>query len=80
MQAVEQKSYFILATNTNENELSSIEVLTHYKAQSAVEGGFRFIKDHLFFVSSLFIKNPSKIDALLMVLTLSLLVYSIAQR
>lgn len=79
-QAVEQKSCFILATNTNENELSSIEILTHYKAQSAVERGFRFLKDPLFFVSSLFIKKPSRIDALLMVMTLSLLVYSIAQR
>lgn len=80
IQAVEQKSCFILATNTHENELSSIEVLTHYKAQSAVERGFRFLKDPLFFVSSLFIKKPSRIDALLMVMTLSLLVYSIAQR
>lgn len=79
-QAVEQKSCFILATNTDESELSSIEVLTHYKAQSAVERGFRFLKDPLFFVSSLFIKKPSRIDALLMVMTLSLLVYSIAQR
>jgi len=79
-QAVEQKSCFILATNTSENELSSIEILTHYKAQSAVERGFRFLKDPLFFVSSLFIKKPSRIDALLMVMTLSLLVYSIAQR
>jgi len=79
-QAVEQKSCFILATNANENELSSIEILTHYKAQSTVERGFRFLKDPLFFVSSLFIKKPSRIDALLMVMTLSLLVYSIAQR
>jgi transposase len=78
--AVEQKSCFILATNTDENELSSTEILTHYKAQSAVERGFRFLKDPLFFVSSLFIKKPSRIDALLMVMTLSLLVCSIAQR
>ncbi len=79
-QAVEQKSCFILATNIDEKELSPTEVLTHYKAQSAVERGFRFLKDPLFFVSSLFIKKPSRIDALLMVMTLSLLVYSIAQR
>ena len=79
-QAVEQKSCFILATNTNEQELSAEDVLKHYKAQSSVERGFRFLKDPLFFVSSLFIKKPSRIDALLMVMTLSLLVYSIAQR
>ena len=57
VQAVEQKSCFILATNTNKNELSSIEVLTHYKAQSAVERGFRFLKDPLFFVSSFLSRN-----------------------
>tara|TARA_R110001583_G_scaffold98771_1_gene243805 strand:+ start:31 stop:492 length:462 start_codon:yes stop_codon:yes gene_type:complete len=58
----------------------SREVLTHYKAQSAVERGFRFLKDPLFFVSPLFIKKPSRIGALLMIMTLSLLVCSIAQR
>ncbi len=79
-QAVEQKSCFILATNIDKKELTPTEILTHYKAQSAVERGFRFLKDPLFFVSSLFIKKPSRIDALLMVMTLSLLVYSIAQR
>lgn len=78
--AIEQKSCFILATNADEKALSAEKVLHHYKAQSAVERGFRFLKDPLFFVSSLFIKKPSRIDALLMIMTLSLLVYSIAQR
>src|SRR2546421_12746567 len=35
---------------------------------------------HLFFVSSLFVKKPSRIQGLLMVMTLALLVYSVAQR
>ncbi|MCP4326732.1 MAG: IS1634 family transposase, partial [Alteromonadales bacterium] len=79
-QVVEQKSCFVLATNIDKEALSPIALLKHYKAQSEVEKGFRFLKDPLFFVSSLFIKKPSRIDALLMVMTLSLLVYSIAQR
>ncbi len=78
--SVDQKSCFVLATNVDEVTLSAESVLTHYKAQSSVEHGFRFLKDPLFFVSSLFIKKPSRIDALLMVMTLSLLVYSIGQR
>ena len=77
---VEQKSCFVLATNIDKEALSPEGLLKHYKAQSEVEKGFRFLKDPLFFVSSLFIKKPSRIDALLMVMTLSLLVYSIAQR
>ena len=79
-QIVEQKSCFVLATNIDKEALSPVGLLKHYKAQSEVEKGFRFLKDPLFFVSSLFIKKPSRIDALLMVMTLSLLVYSIAQR
>ncbi len=77
--SVDQKSCFVLATNVDEVTLSAESVLTHYKAQSSVEHGFRFLKDPLFFVSSLFIKKPSRIDALLMVMTLSLLVSDIDQ-
>jgi len=77
---VEQKSCFVLATNIDKEALGPEALLKHYKAQSEVEKGFRFLKEPLFFVSSLFIKKPSRIDALLMVMTLSLLVYSIAQR
>ena len=48
--------------------------------EQQVERGFRFLKDPLFFASSLFLKNPKRIMALLMVMLLSLLVYSIAER
>jgi transposase len=78
--ALEQKSYFILATNADKKTLTPEETMHHYKLQSAVERGFRVLKYPLFFVSSLFIKKPSRMDALLMIMTLSLVVYSIAQR
>jgi transposase len=55
-------------------------VITAYKGQAQVEGGFRFLKAPLFFVSSLFVKKPSRIEGLLMVMTLALLVYSVPQR
>jgi transposase len=45
-----------------------------------VESGFRFLKDPLFFVSSLFVKKPCRIQGLLMVMTLALLVYAVTQR
>ena len=69
-----------MATNIATSELTDAEVFAGYKNQSSVERGFRFLKDPLFFVSSLFLKKPSRIEGLLMVMTLSLLVYSIAQR
>jgi len=70
----------VIGTNIKSEELTDIDVFRGYKSQSNVEGGFRFLKDPLFFVSSLFLKKPSRIEALLMIMTLSLLVYSIAQR
>jgi transposase len=71
---------FVLGTNISPLELSNVDIITGYKGQSQVEGGFRFLKDPLFFVSSLFVKKPCRIQGLLMVMTLALLVYSVAQR
>ncbi len=85
---------FILATNVLEN-LSSSEILTAYKGQKSCEGGFRFFKDPLFLrtrvlrstshremsvADSVFLKNPSRIETMAMLMGLSLLVYSIGQR
>lgn len=70
-----QKSCFILATNQcHEQALSDPEILENYQKQSAVEGGFRFLKDPMFLASSFFLKKPERIMALLMVMTVCLLV------
>jgi transposase len=79
-QAKQAQACYILGTNIDASALSDTEVITAYKRQSHVEGGFRFLKDPLFFVSSLFVKKPNRIEGLLMVMTLALLVYSVAQR
>jgi transposase len=76
----QRKACFVLGTPIPDTALSDAEVIAGYKGQSAVEGGFRFLKDPVFFVSSLFVKKPSRIQGLLMVMTLALLVYSVAQR
>jgi transposase len=72
---------FILATNVLDcEELCAVEVLTEYKKQQSSERGFRFLKDPLFFTSSVFLKSPGRIMALAMVMALCLLVYTLAQR
>jgi transposase len=76
----QRKACFVLGTNIGVSELSDTAVIAAYKRQSRVEGGFRLLKDPLFFVSSLFVKKPCRIQGLLMVMTLALLVYSVAQR
>jgi transposase len=80
--AKELGSCYVVGTNIQESELSNQEVILAYKGQNtSIENkGFRFLKDALFFTSSLFIKKPSRIMGLLFIMTLSLLVYSIAQR
>jgi len=79
-QAKQYKACFVLGTNIEAEQLSDTEVIAGYKGQAHAEGGFRFLKDPLFFVSSLFVKKPCRIQGLLMVMTLALLVYSVAQR
>ncbi len=49
------------------------------KSQQSVERGFRFLKSPEFMVSALFLKKPERIEALLMVMTLSLMVYAAIQ-
>ena len=74
------KGCFVVGTNIEVSHLSDLEVIAAYKGQAQAEGGFRFLKDPLFFVSSLFVKKPCRIQGLLMVMTCALLVYSVAQR
>jgi len=72
---------FILATNALESEhLSDEELLHQYKGQQGSERGFRFLKDPLFFASSVFLKAPERIMALAMLMGLCLLVYNLGQR
>jgi transposase len=74
---VDQHSCFILATNElEEAQLPAPEVLAGYKGQARAERGFRFLKDPQFLASSLYLKKPERIMALLMVMTVCLLVYA----
>ena len=50
------------------------------QAQDLVVMGFGFLKSPLCFTSSLFVEKPSRLVGLMMVMTLALLVYSVAQR
>lgn len=70
----------MLGSNIAAEQRSDAEVIVGYKGPSHAEGGCRFLKDPLVFVSSLFVKNPCRMPGLLMGMTLALLVYSVAQR
>ncbi len=75
-----KKGRFILATNElDSKKYKNEQILEEYKEQQNVEGGFRFLKDPWFMVDSIFLKLPSRIEALMMVMTLCLLVYNVGQ-
>ena len=74
------KGRFIIATNElDQKVLPDVKMLEEYKEQSKTESGFKFIKDDAFEVSSVFLKKPSRISSLLVIMTLCLMIYSVAQ-
>jgi transposase len=74
---VDRQSCFLLATNElDATQLPPQALLEGYKGQGHAERGFRFLKDPRFLASSLYLKKPERIMALLMVMTVCLLVYA----
>jgi transposase len=72
---ITQQSCFILATNElDDQQLPPQELLDGDKGQSQAERGCRFLKDPQFLASSLYLKKPERIMALLMIMTVCLLV------
>ena len=68
---------FVLATN--DLEIDPDRLLADYKNQAQVERGFRFLKDNSFRVSEIFLKKATRIEALAMIMTLSLFIYSLTE-
>ena len=73
----EYQGRFIIASN--DLNLNAEKMLEHYKNQSQVEKGFRFIKDKSFRVSDVYLKKPQRIEALSMIMVLTLMIYSVAE-
>jgi transposase len=65
---------------SNQEFHSDEEALKAYKDQQHAERGFRFLKYPLFFAHSLFLKNESRIVAMVMIMGLALMIYGIAER
>jgi transposase len=76
-QEQERMGRFILTSN--DTTIDPEVMLTYYKEQSTVERGFRFIKDKTFHASEVYLENENRIAALVMIMVLCLLVYSIVE-
>lgn len=73
---------YILATSVSDpGELTDDGLLAEYKGRHAVERGFRFLKDPLFFTASVsLLKSPKRVAAVAMVMGLCLLIYALGER
>ena len=72
------KECFVLITSVSVNELDQEQVLRQYKAQMVVEVQFHLLKQPAL-ASVIFLKTPSRIDALVMLLNVSLLIRGLLQ-
>lgn len=79
-EAIKLNACYVIGSNLAAEQLSDLALLDHYRQQSRVEQGFRFLKDPTVFTAALFVKKPARLQALLMVMTLALLVYAVAER
>lgn len=73
---------FVLLSNistTDKKAMDAESLLRTYKGQYGVENNFSFLKDPLV-VNDLFLKTPSRIDALGMILVISLMVWRLMER
>lgn len=73
---------FVLLSNVpaaGEGAMDAARLLRTYKGQYGVESDFAFLKDPLV-VNDLFLKTPSRIDALGMVLIIALMVWRLMER
>jgi transposase len=78
----ERAGCFTLLTNVpslGEEALDARALLRTYKGQYGIESDFGFLKDPLV-VNDLFLKTPSRIDALGMILIIALLVWRLMER
>ena len=73
---------FVVLTNipvSGSKAMSAAELLTAYKGQNAIEANFSFLKDPLV-VNDIFIKTPSRIEVLGMVLIIALMIWRLMER
>lgn len=75
----EEAGCFVLLTNVPVEEKPGLEVLKIYKEQDGIERNFGFLKDPLV-ANDVFLKKPHRIEAMGLVLVLSLLLWRLMER
>lgn len=74
-----QAGCFVLLTNLQQDDWPASELLKLYKSQIGIEKNFSFLKDPVI-VNSIFLKKAERIEALGLVLLISLLIWRLMER
>ncbi|MGD0661251.1 MAG: hypothetical protein ABSD38_24570 [Syntrophorhabdales bacterium] len=75
----EEAGCFVLLANVPAEEKNGIDILKTYKEQDGIERNFGFLKDPLV-ANDVFLKKPRRIEAMGLVLVLSLLLWRLMER
>ena len=75
-EAVKRETYYVICTNDTGRKWTMQELLSTYKRQSVVERSWRCLKDRRVLVSAIWLQLPSRICALMWVMSIALLVYA----
>ncbi len=78
-QAKKEAGCFVIATNDVDRDWTMEELLDGYKSQHSVIRGFRFLKYPKLYADPIFVQTPERTKALLMIIVLALLVYSVTE-
>jgi transposase len=75
---ISNKSCFVLISNVTDETITDSQLLGIYKGQHVVENSFRHLKEPNV-ASVIYLKNPKRVEALMMLLTFALLIRAIIQ-
>lgn len=78
-EAQEQAQCFVLVSNISAEEMDDQTLLWRYKQQHVVEAGFRWLRQPSM-ASTIFLKRPERIEALMMLIHVAVLIRALLQQ
>lgn len=75
-QKIKEDTYYVICTNDLDRKWTMAELIGVYKKQSVVERNWRCLKDKKILINAIYLELPSRINALMWVMTTALLIYT----
>ena len=75
-QKIKEDTYYVICTNDLDRKWTMAELIGVYKKQSVVERNWRCLKDKKLLINAIYLELPSRINALMWIMTTALLIYT----